>query len=295
MPTSLRSIARGGHTKAACSILNPFCLAAKGAPRPDGMGHATFPFQVRGSFPLSTDSSGNAFIAVVPGCGLYGYAAATIAGLTATMAATWSTLPGSAFLTTNAEDIRIVSMGSTFRSTASMTNCQGLLHTFQRAQLKVGQAFPILSENNIEDQLSPLTSGYAVSQIAKPVGNQAHQFIAFSTLNNTMAEWNWSVMCYEVINSAPSIGIGYIEIVVNIEMTLNLVGTTTTGLGGVVRPVKPANPIALQAQALVHSTTPSIIQGGYESVERAITNAAGKAIDTLWSNAESFGLSLLGL
>lgn len=290
-----KTAAHSTHVKAACSILNPFCIAARAAKRPDGLAQGTIPFQVRGLYTITTDAAGTALRLVVPGFGIYGTTNGTLAAGTWTVGATWGTLNGSAFISTNAAEVRIVSMGAIFRSTASMTNCQGLLHKAVVTSPVVSGTYTEKNQNNVEDELTPLTAGFESTWIAKPLGSRAHSFRAIAEITNTMADFDWSSCYFEIIGGPVSTVIGVIEVVVNVEFQLNSTGITTTGLSGAVLANKPANPVALQTQNMVHSTVPSFIQGGLAKADAVITNVASKAVSSLLDMAEDFGLGLLGL
>lgn len=283
------------HVTAACSILNPFCVAAKAARRPDGLSSSTIPFQVRGMLTVATDASGYSLLVIVPGQGRYGYATGTYSAGNYTLGATWQILNGSTFINTNAAEVRIVSMGALFRSTASMTNCQGLLHKFVLTSPTVSAVIPSGNQNNVEDELTPLTAGYQSTWLSKPLGSAAHSFRPYTEVTNTMTDFNWSSVAFEIIGGAASQTVGYVEIVVNVEIHLNQTAITTTGLAGSTIARRPANPVALQTQAMVQSTAPSFIQGGIDKIESTITSFASRAVSSLLDSAEDFGLGLLGL
>lgn len=285
-----RSSLHASHVKSTCSITNPFCVAAKAARRPDGTSINTIPYQIRGLVAITTDASGNALTVVVPGYA-YGVANGTLAATTWTLAAAWSLLPGSGFVVTNSRETRIVSMGAIFRSTASMTNCQGLIHTFVASGLAVSSTMTQNSETNLEDNIRPLTSGFESTFIAKPLGNGAHNFRSVAGITSTMSDWDWTCAGFEITGGPASTLIGYLEIVMNVEMHVN----PLSGLGALAPPPRPSNPVAVAAQAAVHSSISGLITGGMESVERAVTSTAQKAVASFLDSASDFGLGLLGL
>lgn len=259
------------------------------------MGGHSLPFQSRGSFTVTLDASGNALYAVVPGFGVYGYKNATGAAGVWTLGAAWDALGPAPFLTTNAFEARVVSAGLIFRSTASMTNCQGILHAYVVPSLAPGGTLRAMNQNNAEDQLYPLTSGFELSMLSKPTGTSSHAFIPMTSITNTMSNFDWSIMIIEVSGGIAATNIGFVEVVHNIEFSLNATAVSTTGLGGVVSAPRPANPVAIAAQNAIHSSVPSIIQGGIDQVERRITSAAGSAVESLLSSAMSYGTKLLTL
>lgn len=281
------------HVHAACSILDPFCVHAKAAKRPDGLGGQTLTSSIHGQVSVTTDANGSFLLAVVPGYGIYGTGKATIAAGVATLPANWTALPGSGFVDGNSSDIRIVSMGAIFRSTAAMTNCQGLLHTYVLPHVQTGQALVQMNQNNPEDTLNILTSGYECSMISKPKGTDAHAFKPKSAITNTMSDFAWNTLVFEVNGGAISQTIGSIEIIVNVEFSINNAGLTAVGLGGVTQAPRPANPIALQTQSKVQTSIPSIIQGGKEIVAKRIEGAASSALNGFLDSAMDFGLGLL--
>lgn len=290
-----KALAHAPHVKTACSITNPFCIAARAAKRPDGLSQGTMPFQVRGILQVQTDAAGASMMIIVPGLGRQGYTTGTLAANVWTLGNSWGILSGSAFIATNAAEIRIVSMGVIFRSTASMTNCSGLLHKAIVTSPTVSQVFSQMNQNNVEDELTPLTSGFESTWISKPLGSRAHSFRPYADVTSTMSDFDWTSCYFEVLGGAPNTIIGSVEYVVNVEIQLNSTGITTTGLSGAVLATKPANPVALQAQNAIHSSIPSFIQGGVAKAETVITNAASKAVSNLLDMAEDFGLGLLGL
>jgi hypothetical protein len=292
---SATTAAKARHVHETCSITNPFCLAARGARRPDGLSQATLPFQVRGAIPVTTDATGAAFLAVVPGLGVYGTLTATLAAGTWTTAAALTQLPGSAFLVTNASFLRIVSMGAVFRSTVSMTDCQGTLLHAVRTAGTVAQTIPALNMNNVEVQMGSMKTGQEYTWIAKPLGASAHAFVERATaVTSTMGDWKWTQCYFEVSGGPASVAVGVVEVVVNVELQLGSTAISTTGLGGVPLGSKPANPVAVRGQQQVQSTIPSIIMGGVQAVEQAVTSKATSVISDIVSGVEDFGLALLG-
>jgi hypothetical protein len=283
-------LVRKHHTVAACSILDPFCISARAAKRPDGAGSGTITYQVRSSTPVTTDAAGNAFIAIVPGYGRFGRGIATLSAGSWTLPASWTLNSASTFVDTNAAEIRIVSQGAKFVSIASATNCSGLLQVASIPAVSPSQVFLQMNVNYPEVVTSALLPGTELSWIAKPSsGGKAHNFVQYSSVSSTMTDFDWTAGIFEIIGGTASTTMGYIEIYVNVEFTLNSVGITTTGLSGNITKSRPANPIALQVQSQVHSNVSSIIEGGVKAVEKTIYNAAADVVSSL----PDFGLSAL--
>ena len=285
------------HVRDTCSITDPFCIHARANRRPDGMSNGTIPYQVRGVIDVKTDANGNALVCILPLWGKYAYTKATYTNPNGpwTLDAAWSTSAQSAFVAANAAEIRLLSGGAIFRNTASMTNCQGLLHSFVVTNLLTGGTMPFLSTNNVEDATTPMTSGLQVTLISKPVGNGAHNFVTNTGIGGTSSDFNWSILCFEVAGGVTGTVVGVIEYVFNIEFQLNQNGVSATGLGPAVVGQRPANPVAIAAQSTVHSSIPSIIEGGLEKAGKKIEKAASSAVESLFDSVAGFGLGLLGL
>jgi hypothetical protein len=209
--SSLKSLALKTHTHHACAITNPFCIAAKGSRRPDGLSSNAMPFQVKGMTSMATSAGGDSFVVVGAGGGRYGVTAGTLAAGTWTLGATWSTLAGSAFVATNAQEVRIVSWGVIWRSTAAMTACQGMVHCFSTTGLGPTLTYPQLSQNTIEDQLIPLTAGMELSWISKPLGAKAHAFRPLSDFTTTSTDFDWTTFAIEIVGGAASTTVGFLE------------------------------------------------------------------------------------
>lgn len=292
-----KAIAHRKHHRDVCSITDPFCIHARAARRPDGLSQNTIPYTVRGMVGVTTDSNGNAYVVVTPNFGRYWGAQASWVSGTSTfdLPAVWSATASNAFLSTNAAEIRIVSAGCVVTNIASMTTCQGTLHTGVLAYSVPSQQCPLLNLNNSEDFVKPMTAGMQQSFIFKPLGTDAHAFRKVSDITNSAAYFDWTSVFIEISGGAINTPTLTIEYVFNIEIQLTQAGVSTTGLASAISNAKPANQIALTAQNTVHSTIPSMIAGGVEAVEKKISAAASNALDYLLSSAEDFGLGLLGL
>jgi len=282
------------HVRDACSILDPFCIHARAARRPDGMSFNTIPYQVRGTLYVNTDANGNAMVSIIPAYGRY-YGAASAYTPPWTIPAAWVATSGATFIANNAAEVRLVSFGANFTNIASMTNCSGLLHTFVTTSIATAGTIPVLSSINAEDMTSPMTSGLRVAMVGKPLGSKAHSFNALANITTTMSDFDWTILNFEIAGGAVNTPVGVIEYVYNIEIQLSSGGVGTTGLGPAVVGTKPANPVALNVQSSVHSSVPSIVKGGIESLGSKIETAAANAISNLFDGAADFGLSFLGL
>lgn len=285
--------AKRGHVSAACSILDPFCHVARAAKRPDGMGANTIGLTVRSLAAVTTDSTGACLIVLVPGYGRYGYASGTLAAGSFTLASTWTTLPGSAFLDSIAAEVRVVSAGAIFHCTASMTNCQGVLHRFVLTNPRVAQVIPQLQQNNSEDKLDTLTAGKRYSFVAKPMGSAAHTFKTYTSFASNMGDFDWTSCGFEVSGGPASTTIGMIEIVQNVEVSVSTSQSSASGMTGTIMAPRPANTVALQVQNKVHTMIPSLLDGGVDYIEKRVASAASSALDSFLGGAANVGAALL--
>lgn len=290
-----KSVALARHIRDVCALTDPFCIHARASRRPDGLSQNTIPYQVRGLSFIATDANGNNLTVIVPAWGKFAILTSTFIAGAWTQAATFTATAQNTFIATNASEIRIVSFGVTFRSIASMTNCQGLLHSFTLTNATANGVIPQFSNNNVEDSTTPMTSGLQQTIISKPLGSAAHSFIVNSTVTNTFSDFNWTIPCFEIAGGPASTTVAVVEFVFNLELQLSQAGVSSTGMAGAVLGQKPANPIAITAQNAVHSSVPSIIEGGLVQVGRKIETAASNALSSFLDSAADFGLGLLGL
>jgi len=277
------------HVRGAFSILDPFCVEARAAKRPDGAGGASFGFSVKGMYNISTDANGKAFTIISPGLGKFGTNDAVYTPATWTTAAAWGIIPGSTFLNNNAGEVRIVSFGVRFISTASMTNCQGLLSVFTLQNPLCSQVYSNSMGNYADLHVTSLTSGKQVCWTSRPMGANAHNFRPFSEATNTMTNFDWTSFAVEVAGGPVSASVGYLDIIVNVEFTPSAAATNTqSGLQGSLAKPIPASPLVLQAQTKVHSMIPTIIEGGVDQLEKMVTKAASEALNSFGAAAMAF-------
>jgi len=277
------------HTVHACSILDPFCTHAKGARRPDGMGSQSMPYQSRQIINVATNAAGAAKIWI---CGLNGVFG-TMAGIT--NGANWDTpagmtvFPGSAFIQTNAGEVRLVSMGARVMSTASATNSQGfvIMGTINNPPYsQVAQPSAIVTY--AEHSLRPLTAGFESVWISKPTGANAHDFRAVSTITTSSTDFDWSTLVVEIGQGPVSTNVLMIEVICNVEFTISQATVATSGLAQLIPPSKPANRVALNAQAQVHSSMSSIMDTTVEKAGKFIESKAAGIVEDLLTGAAAF-------
>lgn len=285
------ALVKSEHVHAACSITDPFCSHARAAKRPDGLGAQTFGYCVKGGYTLTTDANGELCRVFAIG-GKYGQATCTNAAGTWTVPANWAQYTGFGFVDTNAAELRIVSAGIRFISTASATNCSGVINMFTMPQVALGQTWTELSRTYPETYLSPLTSGKEVCWISKPTGSAAHSFRPRTEWDSsTLADFNWTTCVIEISGAPASTTMGYAEFTINVEFTPGSAAVGVGSLAGGIPKPRPANPTALTAQSHMHSSVASFFEGGVRFVEQKLVAAAENAL----KYAATAGLAMIGM
>jgi len=281
----MRHPSRAHHVMSACSITDPFCVHAKAARRPDGLSSNAMPYQVRFMELISTDAAGKARSFFASGFGLYCRAVATLAAGTWTIPASFeNTGVATSFLLTNAQEVRIVSFGVILRTITSATNSQGLMTAGSLGFINAALTFPEGQTSFDESVTQSLAAGTELSWISKPVGTSAHDFTTDLGWVNTGPFHDWTSLSVEVIGGPVSTPVISAEIFVNIEFTIK----STAGMSSMLPPTKPLNTVAIKAQEAVHSSVPSLIEGGVERVGKFLESKAGAAVDDFLSGALAF-------
>jgi hypothetical protein len=285
-----------GHVRSACSVTNPFCADAKGAKRPDGLGGRSYPFQVRYMIPITGTATNDSFtvIQVTP---LYGYQNAPTAASWVTPA-TFSAHNGTGFLIgnsgTNASEIRVVSAGVKFMADASLSNCQGQVAMYSLGSVPVSTTYAKNVLNYSDVECMALTPGNEMTWVSKPIGNDAHKFIPYATLNsNTYANSDWTACVIETFGTNGAVVVGHAEIVINCEFVPGIGFLNTSGLGAVEPVHKPANPIAIHAQQQAHSLMPAVVKGGGDALDRMVTKYTTDAVTGLMSAGSEWMIAAL--
>lgn len=263
------------HHRESCSILDPFCVSAKGAKRPDGMGPTSISMPIRGYYGIGTDANG-AKVFLVVNAGRYGWANTTIAGTAATVSANWGERPGADLLVSHAKEYRIVSAGVTIRSTASTNNTGGNLILRTISSPAPSYSFTLGNMNFSETQMYALQPGFEVTWIAKPIGPKAHSFRPLTEDTNVMTDFDWTGLILEINGGPPSVTCLSVEMVVNVEFTLT--EGNSTAIASLVSPSKATNPVALHVQNKVQATMSSFFNGGVDYVEKQVSNLVSSAL-----------------
>jgi hypothetical protein len=278
------------HHKAACSILDPFCVHAKGAARPDGLGTQALPYQVKFLLNPQVKATFDYMIQFVPGAGLFGYAIANDVAGVWNIPAAWTACPGGAstFLTANAAEVRLVSFGVRATVVSPATTCSGYVTFGTIPNPIVAGAY---SKGNItypEVTTKSIAPGTELMWYSKPTGADAHKFIPVAQLTTTMTDFNWTALSVEVTGSATANDKPLMfEVIMNVEFTFKTSSSVVDGSAGLAMFVKPAatpsNPVATTVQNAVHTAMPSFIEGTVGSASAKIEKFASDALDAALS------------
>jgi hypothetical protein len=283
---SKTTMARGpvlGHHVMACSILDPFCVHARGAKHPDG-SLATISLPLKGVVPLTGYStSGGLKYTFIPNPVRCQMTWSQGAGLT------WNSPVGltpspffNSLLDTYAKEIRITSFGVVVRCIMTATTAKGsVLATVETAQPSLGMSNTAPGTLWGETTVTALGANTEFSFVSKPQTG-ATLFKPYSAYTSaTATECDWTCLTVEVpFDGDKGDGIPMLsaEIYMNVEFTLASVSSTGTGLAQMVKPAPLPNPRAIQAARVVQTQAPSIIDGAKEVASDYLSKFAMKAL-----------------
>lgn len=287
------------HHTAICSISDPFCVHARGAQRPDG-GPPSIPFQVRYVGQVGIDgSTGTAKVRCIPGGGFYTTGFMTTVTSKWDGGAAWDAAPNT-FVSTYADEVRVVSFGVIVRSAMTATTAKGYVVVSSDPAPRLGaQQAPKGLMNGSDSTILTLAPGMEHAWRSRPLGPAAHMFHPSSKFTSTMTDFDWTSLDIEVVASDTTTGIVYvtIEYILNLEMTMRATsgtgGTNPATLGVTQLHKNPPvpNQFALKAADAFHQNAPTFIEGGLTKVSNALGRYAQQAMDSVMSE----GLALLAL
>lgn len=264
------------HVHATCSILDPFCVHAKAAKRPDGMGANSITTQVRGVITISTSALGGAFFILSSGLGRYGWVTGTLAAGDWTTGAAWNALTGSEIIQAHAKEIRIVSFGAVIRSIGSATSAQGFTIASSLANPRLSTPYSAGRVDYSESGLHSNAAGTEYQWISKPIGNKAHEFRDYATVTSTMTDFDWTSLALEISGGPVSLPVITVEWYYNVEFTLT--EGTSTSLAQMVPPSKPSNKVAIAGQEKAQSSMSSFFTGTVEKATESLAKTASTAL-----------------
>lgn len=233
-----------------CSLSDPFCDHARGAPWPDGNGFAAGPYAIRNHVQVSSLSNGGALTYItpinVPACTLL---AGTWTGTQYTTDATYTSIPGYNF-STYFTTYRVVTAGIVIRNLSSVMNTQGYLIISRLT------APPTFSTNvapgvviNPQVLTYPIVPGMEIPVLHRPIGADSRNFVVFSSASTQIVDPHWDIIKIEVVGAAASAVCIDIEIYYNYEMQL----TANSPLAPLLNKVGTADPALMQASSAVSS------------------------------------------
>jgi hypothetical protein len=269
------------HTRAVCSITDPFCPASKNAKYPDGTMGNTLTQQIRGNYTVTTSASGNYVMSFVPSAP-YGYLTAIAATATTnTLAATYTKYSAANTLfDTYGQNYRVVSMGIILRCIASATTASGTLTLGSGPALPISTVVTLGQELYNEVIIKAIQPGLEVSWIATAIGPGARDFSAPTTTTNPSSVVDWNALTIEVAGAPATTAMLSIEWFLNIEFNLAL----NSALSSIAKPNPPKSDVAMTALSKTQNSIGSFIEGGVAEVEAKVATYAKAALSSIMSD-----------
>lgn len=266
---------------AICSIIDPFCIHARGAQYPDGTGGPTIPMQLRGITTAAADgTTGTGAVVFVPNPQYPKLDAASHVGSTWTWNSSSGTPPlSNSFFTSNAFEVRIVSWGVVVRSQMTASTAKGSMIIQTLTQPPYSGTYTSGTINTPYAQVHALSANTEVCWISQPLGPTARNFRPLSAYVNNLSDLDWTGLQIEVINSDTTTNIPLlsIEVVMNVEFNL----LANNGLNQVARPPPTQNKVAVTAANFALSKMSPYVEGGIQAAGRYLENIALGALKSL--------------
>lgn len=299
--TSLRrGPALSGHHKQTCSILDPFCVHARGAKVLDGIGGPTIAIPLKGLVSVvAASTSGRCRFTFVPSL-LYSHGQATGGALPNwTNPAAWTAAPyTNTLVTTYAKEARIVSFGIMFRSAMTATTAKGNIIVTVESQPGVNDSGLVAAGAIVgESQMKTLAAGTEFSWVSRPLGPSATLMKPMSQFTSTQTDFDWTSCVVEVVGGDISDAIPYLtaELFMNIEFTSATTHPTTgnPGLSVLATAPPPPNPVAMMAARKVQTQAPSFIDGMITDVSNKLGSMAMTALTDIGKSGIAGLMTLL--
>ncbi len=263
-----------------CSLLNPFCPAAKGRKYPDGLNAASLTYQFRGHLPNPTFVSTNShtgwkvkFAPFLP----YGYLQATDSAGSWAIPGGSTTLPGTHTLfVNNANAFRVVSAGLIVRCVCNTSNAQGYLIIGKSNGLNLSGTETTADDAYMETQTVPVYAGLECAVINRPVGATAYEFNGQGVNTANYDASFWDTISVELVGGTSNTTID-IQFVVNCEFTCVADNDITQ-----LAPPDPPKRLALtEAANYVRLKLSSVFEKGdmvLDAAIRTVAQSAGNAV-----------------
>lgn len=279
----------GGAVQKICSLTDPFCEHAKGAKWPDGNGASTMVAQVRGHISVPTSANGRALVHVSPEFA-YSFTSATDTGANFTISATTFATPGNAPLSTYLNEYRIVSAGLVIRNMPTAFTTQGFIQVTRMARFPVlGSTVGYSESYGVCTSSHSLTAGMEVPVVFRPIGVESRSLVAPSASNTVIPNF-WDTIKIEIIGGPLSYTYCLdLELILNLEFTLNFNYVTLQSYAPVTAPSSPAltqlaNRSSAQMINTSHTSVKSFGLAAAQLAARLLSNSGnpiGKAIGSL--------------
>jgi hypothetical protein len=300
------NVNRRAHVHTVCSLMNPFCPAAKTAAYPDGKNANTLRTQIRCHVPMTAGkqvldnstaiagtTTGN-YVYINPSLVYAIYCADALAGSPAAYTLTYGpALPGNSIITTAGNKItnyRVVSFGVIIRCTSNVTNASGyLILGTHHCDANVAAATVVAGTTNYaEVETKAIFAGMEYSWVSKPIGADSTRFLDIPTGGATGFNPGWTSLAIEMVGGVANTTALDLEFFCNVELQMG----GDSPLMPFASKAQPHNPVALQAQTRVATTMSSFIEGGVAKAEEWVTRHASAAVDDVLS---SIGTLMAGL
>ena len=259
--------------RAVCALTDPFCNASVGARWPDWSASPTVPLRVDSLYTITTNASGTAamtFMPIFP----YGIMTSTVAGSTATCAATYTDFDPNltTFLQNNAACYRVVNFGlEIIPIVATMTN-QGFFITAETIVNRgPGSTFVTPSTLYPNVMVSNIV-GDKVGFISRPQGPDSYNMKPLN-VNNQFQDTTWSGVTVMVMGAQASTPTLMVRVRANIEYE-----ASNANLYGVTAKPATSNNFLTDVVSRVREKMDPIIKGGAEVAERSVMKWAGEML-----------------
>jgi hypothetical protein len=273
-----------------CSILDPFCPAAKGALFPDDSTGARVGIQLRGTGSVNVDANGTQFFVYTPTLE-YGFTNVGSVANNFTIPASWNAYAGATTLAGYGSQYRILSMGVTVRSTAVATATSGYIVLTEANDLAAAEVVPVGTLQGSRVYTSALFPGFEASWVSTPQGPQARNWQTFNTSGtfSSVPLKGWTQLAVQFIGCPASSNVAQIEYVINTELIVDM--------DNVVAQFAPKPPVAnaavIKAASMARAKLESFVEGSSKKVENRIRALVHGALSDAKSAASDFAVASL--
>lgn len=270
-----------------CALVNPFCIAAKGAKWPDGNGGDTLTYQVRGRHTLATNADGGfmtAYLGMLP----YGQCSTSYTPPNYTFNSVLTDTATSSSFTSIFDSYRIVTWGVVIRSLLPALTAQGLIvvRTLTSPSI-LSDVIPANSTTGANFSIHPVYAGLEIPVVSRPMGNGARTFVG--SYGNGTIHWNWEPIVIEMTGGpASSASVVSVEYFYNVEFTLK---ETNLSMHQMVKPDAPHAPKTMDAASIaLNRIETTALQSVEKFGSHVLEKVESAAYDVLTGAMEFLGL-----